>query len=126
MKKILIIDRDRVLLSCLKDLLECEFKVETAYDGIQGLKFIRRFQPDLVLCSIALPRLDGYQVLTNIRNQVNTANLPFIFLSGFSEWEERDRALKLGANEYLSKPVRLRKLFSTIDEHLERQNLIKL
>lgn len=80
----------------------------------------------MVLCAIQLPRLDGYQVLANIRNQANTAKLPFIFLSGFSEWEARYRALKLGASEYLRKPVRLRKLLSTIDEHLESKELIKL
>jgi CheY-like chemotaxis protein len=101
MKKILLIDRDQVFLSCLKDLFESKFQVKTAYDGIKGLQLIRSFKPDLVLCAIEVPRLDGYQILTNIRNQVNTAKIPFIFLSGFSEWEQRDRALQLGANEYL-------------------------
>ncbi|KOR34354.1 hypothetical protein AM228_24530 [Planktothricoides sp. SR001] len=123
MKKILIIDRDRLFLSCLTDFLGFEFKIKTADDEFLGIKLAQQFEPDLIICDLKLPNLEGYQVLKTLREHRSTAKIPFVFLSCCSEWEERDRASKLGANAYLSKPVRLRKLLATIEEQLEIREL---
>lgn len=124
MKKILIIDRDRLFLSCLSDFLGFEFTIRTADDELQGIKITQEFEPDLIICDLKLPHLEGYQVLKTLRENRSTAKIPFVFLSCCSEWEERDRALKLGANAYLSKPVRLRKLLATIEEQLATNELV--
>jgi DNA-binding response OmpR family regulator len=124
MQKILIIDRDRLFLSCLSDFLGFEFTIRTADDELQGIKITQEFEPDLIICDLKLPHLEGYQVLKTLRENPSTAKIPFVFLSCCSEWEERDRALKLGANAYLSKPVRLRKLLATIEEQLATKELV--
>jgi DNA-binding response OmpR family regulator len=124
MKKILIIDRDRLFLSCLSDFLGFEFTIRTADDELEGIKITQEFEPDLIICDLKLPHLEGYQVLKTLRENLSTAKIPFVFLSCCSEWEERDRALKLGANAYLSKPVRLRKLLATIEEQLATKELV--
>lgn len=124
MKKILIIDRDRLFLSCLSDFLGFEFTIKTADEEFKGIKLAQQFEPDLIICDLKLPHLEGYQVLKTLRENRNTAKIPFLFLSCCSEWEERDRALKLGANAYLSKPVRLRKLLATIEEQLATKELV--
>jgi DNA-binding response OmpR family regulator len=124
MNKILIIDRDRVFVSCLKDFFAGRFQVQTANDGTNGLELIKINRPDLIICDLNRPSFYGYQVLKTIRSNPTTAKIPFIVLSCFSEWEERDRALNLGANEFLSKPVRLRKLLSTIESQLHSQEMM--
>ncbi len=126
MKKILIIDRDRLFLSCLSDFLGFEFTIKTTDDEFEGIKLTQEFEPDLIICDLKLPHLEGYQVLKTLRGNQSTAKIPFVFLSCCSEWEERDRALKLGANAYLSKPVRLRKLLATIEEQLATKELVCL
>jgi DNA-binding response OmpR family regulator len=124
MQKILIIDRDQLFLSCLSDFLGFEFTIRTAGDEFEGIKLTQEFEPDLIICDLKLPYLEGYQVLKTLRENRSTAKIPFVFLSCCSEWEERDRALKLGANAYLSKPLRLRKLLATIEEQLATQELV--
>lgn len=126
MKKILIIDRDPLFLSCLSDFLGFEFTIKTTDDETEGIKLTQEFEPDLIICSLKLPELQGYQVLKTIRENRNTAKIPFVFLSCCSEWEERDRALSLGANAYVTKPLRLRKLLATIHEQLETKELISI
>lgn len=122
MKKLVIIDKNPFLLCCLSDFLGMQFHVQTADDEFKGIKLIQAFQPDLILCDLKLPNLDGYQVLKSVRENVKTAKTPLVFLSCLSAWEEGDRALQLGANDYLSKPVRLRKLLSTIEGQLESKD----
>lgn len=124
MNKILIIDRDRVFASCLKDFFAERFEVQTANDGSNGLELIKINRPDVIICDLNRPSFYGYQVLKNIRSNPATARIPFIVLSCFSEWEERDRALKLGANEFLSKPVRLRQLLRAIESQLESPEMM--
>lgn len=126
MKKILIIDRDRLFLSCLSDFLGFEFTIKTTDDESEGIKLTQEFEPDLIICNLKLPELQGYQVLKTIRENRSTAKIPFVFLSCCSEWEERDRALSLGANAYITKPLRLRKLLATIHEQLETKELISI
>lgn len=126
MKKILIIDRDPLFLSCLSDFLGFEFTIKTTDDESEGIKLTQEFEPDLIICNLKLPELQGYQVLKTIRENRNTAKIPFVFLSCCSEWEERDRALSLGANAYVTKPLRLRKLLATIHEQLETKELISI
>lgn len=126
MKKILIIDRDPLFLSCLSDFLGFEFTIKTTDDESEGIKLTQEFEPDLIICNLKLPELQGYQVLKTIRENRNTAKIPFVLLSCCSEWEERDRALSLGANAYVTKPLRLRKLLATIHEQLETKELISI
>lgn len=121
MKKVLIIDDEEPIRLNLSDLLaEENFEVIDAPNGIQGLQLAFEQQPDLIICDVNMPDIDGFQVLEKIRENLATAKIPFIFLSAGDDTVYRQKALQLGANNYLSKPVNFEKLLSAIDAQLKK------
>lgn len=120
MKKVLIIDDEEPIRLNLSDLLaEEDFEVIDAPNGTQGLQLAFEEQPDLIICDVNMPDIDGFQVLLKIRENLATAQIPIIFLSAGDDTLYRQKALQLGANNYLSKPVNLLKLLLAINEQLE-------
>ena len=82
MKKILIIEDDYVLRSTVKDLLEANnYKVFTASDGIEGLQLAKEISPNLIICDVMMPKLNGFEVLENFKNDISLSSIPFIFLT---------------------------------------------
>jgi DNA-binding response OmpR family regulator len=121
---ILVIEDDEVLRSNLVELLELEgFNVISAEDGLVGLMLAKEFNPDLILCDINIPQLDGYEVLTCLRADSRIAKTPFIFLTSETGLESRFRAQKLGANDYLTKPISIGKLMEAISTNLKIQRI---
>lgn len=122
MKKILIIDDEEEVRSILVALLEAaEFEVFQAANGLSGVRLAREHFPDLILCDVNMPRLDGYGVLKELREDPSTTAIPFIFLSGKGEREEMRFGMDLGADDYLSKPFRRTELLRAIDARLAKQ-----
>ena len=122
MKKVLVIDDDEPIRLNLSDLLTQEdFEVIDAPNGIQGLQLAFEKPPDLIICDVNMPDIDGFQVLRKIRENLATAQIPFIFLSAGDDTLYRQQALQLGANNYLSKPMNLLKLLLAINEQLENR-----
>ena len=122
MKKVLIIDDDEPIRLNLSDLLTQEdFEVIDAPNGIQGLQLAFEKPPDLIICDVNMPDIDGFHVLRKIRENLATAQIPFIFLSAGDDTLYRQQALQLGANNYLSKPMNLLKLLLAINEQLENR-----
>ena len=112
---ILIIEDDESIRSNLFEFLEAEdFNVLSAEDGVSGLKLAKDCQPDLILCDINLPSLNGFGVLQELRKDLTTTKTPFIFLTSETDSSSRDRAIQLGANDYLTKPMSLNKLLTSI------------
>jgi DNA-binding response OmpR family regulator len=119
-KSILVIEHDEAMRSAICRLLYSEkFKVMSAQDGCLGFLLAKEFQPDLILCGINLPKLDGYEVLNRLRENLLTAETPFIFISPNLDRFSFLRALKLGANDCLSKPLDNRELLGAIANQLE-------
>ncbi len=119
-KPILVIEHDETMRSAICRLLYSEkFKVMSAQDGCLGLLLAKEFQPDLILCGINLPKLDGYGVLNKLRENWLTAETPFIFISPKIDPFSFLRALKLGANDCLANPVNKRELLEAIANQLE-------
>lgn len=117
---ILIIEDDEMLRDNFCDLLEMEeFNVIGAEDGLVGLKLAKDIHPDLILCDINMPNLNGYGVLQKIRSEATTANTPFIFLTCESDRENRSLAMELGANDYVRKGVKSEKLLQAIARQLD-------
>ena len=115
MKRILIIEDEQTLLQGIQHLLELEnFEVLTAEDGADGIATAISEHPDLILCDIAMPRKDGFDVLEAVRAQVETADIPFIFLTARAEEYSVKRGMSLGANAYLVKPFEMDELLTTI------------
>ncbi|MEI7729570.1 MAG: response regulator [Verrucomicrobiota bacterium] len=122
MNKILLIeDEDNMRLALSKRLRLEGYEVVTAADGEQGLRLARNHLPDLVLCDIMIPKLDGYGVLKAMRNEEQLAAIPVVFLTGLAEPEEVRKGMNIGADDYLIKPVEKVALLSTIEARLTKR-----
>ena len=103
--RVLVVDDDPVILELLRINFEIEgFEVLSAVDGQQGLERARADAPDVVLSDIMMPRLDGLQLLTRLRDDPATAAIPVVLLSAKAQNAEVQRGLSLGADDYVTKP----------------------
>ncbi len=122
MAQILIIDDEKSIRSTLREILEYEkYKVEEAADGIEGLQMIEKEKYDLILCDIKMPKMDGLEVLKNILKQSDT---PVVMISGHGNIETAVEAIKLGAFDYISKPLDLNRLLITLRNAMDKSSLI--
>ncbi|MEO5960579.1 MAG: response regulator transcription factor [Opitutaceae bacterium] len=121
MKRILVIDDDAKLRKNFAEILRLEgYKVTEARNGREGVEHARREVPDLVLCDITMPEMNGHRVLETLRAEPRTAHLPFVFLTGWSEQEDVRTGMNLGADDYLVKPVVPEELAAAIRARLRR------
>ena len=122
MPKILIIEDQPIIRENIALILEMEgCSVISAPDGAAGLELARTEHPDLILCDILMPKLDGYGVLQGLRAQAETASLPFIFLTAKAEHRDQREGMNLGADDYLTKPVDRAELIQAVHSRLQRQ-----
>ena len=102
--RILIVEDDDFLLQMYVTKLELEgFQVVSAVDGIKGLRLAKKDKPDLVLLDLQLPELSGFEVLEDLKRSNETKQIPVLVLTNFSQKEDIDRCLNLGASDYLIK-----------------------
>jgi signal transduction histidine kinase len=122
MKKILVIEDDSAIRQTLTDLLLVEgFDAIAAEDGRDGLRLAQTCLPDLILCDIRMPGMDGYEVLNKLRDNARTATIPFIFLTARSTKEDFRQGMELGADDYLMKPYRAEELLAAIASRFKKQ-----
>ena len=122
MKRILVIEDQPVMRRNIQTILEMEgFDVATAENGRVGVEAARTAPPDLILCDVMMPELDGYGVLTALRQEEKTATIPFIFLTAKGEKTDHRTGMNLGADDYLAKPVSSDELVAAINARFERQ-----
>ena len=123
--KILVIEDDVMLVEQLKLVLSLEnYRVDVATNGQEGMSKIASFRPDLILCDIMIPSPDGREILGAVRSNVQTVDLPFIFLTALGEKPDIRRGMNAGADDYLLKPVDLHDVLSAIQARLERRDAI--
>jgi DNA-binding NarL/FixJ family response regulator len=121
MNKILIIEDQPQMRRKLAMILEREnFQVSAAPNGLIGLDMARSDPPDLVICDVMMPELDGYGVLARLREEESTQRIPFIFLTAKGENQDIRTGMNLGADDYLTKPVPSDELLEAIEARLER------
>ena len=121
MKTILIIEDDAMLLETTSDFLEKEgYQTLQAEDGLSGIKKTMDETPDMILCDIALPQLDGYQVYKTLRQNPSTEHIPFIFLTAKTEKEDIRAGMNLGADDYITKPFDFDQLLTAIQTRLAK------
>lgn len=116
MTTILVIEDEYDVRENLQEILEMEdFNVLTAENGKIGLQIAIEQQPNLIICDVMMPELDGYGVISSLRQNPITIKTPFIFLSAKSTDEDREKGLKLGANDYLTKPFTPKQICKAIE-----------
>lgn len=123
--KILIIEDEVQIRENIQQILELSgFEAYTAYDGKAGLELVKTSPPDLILCDIMMPELDGYDVLSALRQEPATASIPVIFLTAKADRVDLRRGMELGADDYLTKPFETDELLRAISARLERQTML--
>jgi DNA-binding NarL/FixJ family response regulator len=121
MKKILVIEDEPEMRRNLQTILRLEqFDVTVASDGRAGLTLARSTLPDLILCDVMMPELDGHGVLTALRSDPSTMNIPFLFITAKGERHDLRTGMNLGADDYLMKPVARADLIEAITARFKR------
>ena len=126
MKKILIIEDNPEIRSNIAEILElAQYRTQTAENGKSGLEVAIQFMPDMIICDIVMPELDGYGVIQAIQKNPGLAHTPFIFLTGKDEKEEMRKAMDMGADDYLTKPFSGTELLGAIESRLKKLELTR-
>jgi len=122
MTKILVIeDEDAVRANILERLEAEDFSVIGAENGFVGVTWAREHRPDLIICDVMMPELDGYEVLTVLRSDPVTATIPFIFLTAKADKGDLRQGMELGADDYLTKPFTKAELLGAIAARINKQ-----
>lgn len=125
MKTILLIEDDAALRDNTAELLELyNFHVVTAANGKIGIDKANYHIPDLIICDIMMPKLDGYGVLDKVSKDSKTSQIPFIFLSAKTEHKEVRKGMDLGADDYITKPFEEEELISAIESRLAKAEIL--
>ncbi len=119
---ILIIEDNSDSMATMKAILKDIYKITEAKDGEEGLNKAVNNNPDLILLDMSLPKLSGQEVIEELRNNSNTVNTPVIAVTAMAMIGDRERIIKLGCNEYVSKPVDKQELLNKISECLNTWN----
>ncbi len=122
MKKILVIEDEPIVRSNILELLEGEdYDAVGAENGVIGAMSAREHLPDLIICDVMMPELDGYGVLTALRQDPATATIPFIFLTAKADKVDLRQGMELGADDYLTKPFTADELLGAIASRFAKQ-----
>ena len=121
MKKILIIEDNDDIRENLAEILELAgYEAHTAENGKRGVEMVEQLLPDLILCDVMMPVLDGYGTLNILHKKPSTADIPFIFLTAKSEKADFRYGMNLGADDYITKPFETNEMLNVIELRLKR------
>ncbi len=124
MTKILVIEDETILREEVVAWLTLEgYEAFSAEDGIAGVDAALRHQPDLIVCDVLMPRLDGYGVLLEVRNNQTILDIPFIFVTARAAYEDIRKGMALGADDYLTKPFTRLDLLQAIQARLAKRTV---
>jgi DNA-binding NarL/FixJ family response regulator len=124
MKRILVIEDEPEMRRNIMALLRFhDHRPIEAENGRKGLELARRENPDLILCDVMMPELDGYGVLKALQQDAGLASIPFIFLTAKGDKGDLRSGMNLGADDYLTKPVANNDLMNAIEARLRRSEL---
>ncbi|MBF0211218.1 MAG: hybrid sensor histidine kinase/response regulator, partial [Desulfamplus sp.] len=126
-KNILIVDDTEANIDILVDTLGDDYEVSVAMDGESAIEDVRTNPPDLILLDIMMPGIDGYEVCRRLKADEKTKDIPIIFITALSQVEDETKGLKLGAVDYITKPISPPIVKARVENHLElkqaRENL---
>lgn len=124
--KILVIEDEEALREGTIEILNLEgFQVISADNGRDGVELARQHRPNLVVCDVTMPEMDGYEVITQLRQDPATATIPFIFLTAKAGKTDFRQGMKLGADDYLTKPFSATELLEAIASQFRKQSAVE-
>ena len=125
MKKILVVEDEASLRKDIIEMLSYEgFDVIGAENGRVGITQAQQHLPDLIICDIMMPELNGYDVLAELRKESKTATIPFIFLTARTDKMDRRQGMEQGADDYLTKPFAIQELLRTIETRIDKHEKV--
>jgi len=125
MKKVLLIEDDTAVRENTAEIIELSgYKVVTAPNGKIGVMIAKRELPDIIICDIMMPEMDGYAVLKSLASEPSTQFIPFIFLSAKTEYKDIRIGMDLGADDYLTKPFNEEDLLNAIESRLAKTSIL--
>ena len=120
-KKLLLIDDDPNLILLVKDYLEFRgYNVDTAENGREALEVLDNLVPDMIICDVMMPEMDGYTLVKHIRKEPVTNRIPVLFLSAKGQSQDRVKGLNEGADVYMSKPFEPEELVAQVESSLKQ------
>ncbi len=123
--RVLVIDDDtNATTAVLRLLKSANYEAEAINESRLAVDLVHRMCPDLIICDVSMPEMDGYEVLRALKRDPQTAVIPFIFLSGRGDHADVRHGMGLGADDYLTKPFESHELFASIEARIQRQRLI--
>ncbi len=123
---ILIIEDNKDVLENTTELLELAgYKVNGAANGKEGVRVAKEILPDLIICDIMMPEMDGYDVLYYLSIDPKTSTIPFIFLTAKSDAQDFRKGMELGADDYLTKPFEEMDLIKSVERRLSKSSKLK-
>ena len=125
-QRILLIEDNSEMAENIASILElAQYEVLCAPNGKQGVSIAQQRQPDLILCDIMMPELDGYGVLHILHQDPSTASIPFVFLTAKTDKAEVREGMNLGADDYITKPFDTTDLLKVIETRLKKSDTLK-
>ena len=125
-RTVLIIEDNEDIRESTAEILEfADYKVYTAENGKKGVELAQSHQPDIILCDIMMPELDGYGVLYMLNKNEQTASIPFIFITAKTERVDMRKGMEMGADDYLTKPFGDMELLNAIETRLQKREVAK-
>ena len=126
-KRLLLIDDDPNLILLVRDYLEFRgYEVLTADNGKEALNLLTQNLPDMIICDIMMPEMDGYALIENVRQDQRTSWIPVLFLSARGQSQDRIKGLNLGADVYMVKPFEPEELVALVESSLKQTNRLLL
>jgi DNA-binding NarL/FixJ family response regulator len=120
-KKLLLVDDDPNLILLVKDYLEFQgYEVMTAENGREALEILESQVPDMIICDVMMPEMDGYALVEKVRQDPRTNWIPFMFLSAKGQSQDRVRGLSTGADVYMVKPFEPEELVAQVESSLKQ------
>src|ERR1044071_3643500 len=121
MTKVLVIEDEKDIRRNILEILEFEgYEPMEAPNGYVGVQLTQQYVPDLIICDVMMPELDGYEVLRQLQLEPSTATIPFIFLTALADRQNVRYGMQLGADDYITKPFTHEELLSTIHARLTK------
>ncbi len=125
MKSILVIDDNADIRENTAEILDLAgYKTFTAENGKKGVDIAIKEKPDVIVCDIMMPELDGYGVLHLLRKNQETLNIPFIFLTAKTERSDFRKGMEMGADDYITKPFEDIELLNAIEVRLKKAEIL--